>query len=134
MAKQSLDIIVFGATGFTGKLICEYLANQYGNDGEISWGIAGRNKDKLQAVADEIGLSELPQLIADSEDENSLDAMASACKVVLNAAGPYAKYGSAVVQSCARFGTDHIDLSGEPLWMHEALTQNEETAKSSGFS
>ena len=78
-----------------------------------------------------IPLSELPKFIADSEDEASLDAMASAFKVVLNAAGPYAKYGSPVLHACVLQGTDHIDLSGEPLWMHEILGQYEELAKTS---
>lgn len=127
---EKLDLIVFGATGFTGKLVCEYLAKTYGRD--ISWGIAGRSHEKLNALANELALDDNPQFIADVEDKASLDAMASACKVVLNTAGPYAKYGSNVVESCARLGTDHVDLNGEPLWMHEVLNQYEEMARKSG--
>lgn len=127
---EKLDLIVFGATGFTGKLVCEYLAKTYGRD--ISWGIAGRSHEKLNALATELALDDTPQFIADVEDKASLDAMASACKVVLNTAGPYAKYGSNVVESCARLGTDHVDLNGEPLWMHEVLNQYEDLARDSG--
>ena len=127
---EKLDLIVFGATGFTGKLVCEYLAKTYGRD--ISWGIAGRSHEKLNALVTELALDDNPQFIADVEDKASLDVMASACKVVLNTAGPYAKYGSNVVESCARLGTDHVDLNGEPLWMHEVLNQYEEMARESG--
>ena len=127
---EKLDLIVFGATGFTGKLVCEYLAKTYGRD--ISWGIAGRSHDKLNALTTELALVDTPQFIADVEDKASLDVMVSACKVVLNTAGPYAKYGSNVVESCARLGTDHVDLNGEPLWMHEVLNQYEDLAQESG--
>ena len=127
---EKLDLIVFGATGFTGKLVCEYLAKTY--DRDISWGIAGRSHEKLNALVTELALDDTPQFIADVEDKASLDAMASACKVVLNTAGPYAKYGSNVVESCARLGTDHVDLNGEPLWMHEVLKQYEDVARESG--
>ncbi len=130
--NEKLDIIIFGATGFTGKLVCEYLKENYGTSGDVHWGIAGRNSDKLKAVVEEFGLGDIPVVIADSEDKDSLDAMANRCKVVLNTAGPYSMYGSAVVESCARLGTDHIDLNGEPLWMHEVLTKYEETARNSG--
>ena len=129
---QKLDVIVLGATGFTGKLVCEYLAKTYGTDADIRWGIAGRNGDKLNALAAELGLGDLPRLIVDVEDKASLDAMAEACKVVLNTAGPYAKYGSNVVESCVRLGTDHVDLNGEPLWMYEVLNEYEDAAKKSG--
>ncbi len=130
--NEKLDIIIFGATGFTGKLVSEYLKKKYGTSGDISWGIAGRNSEKLQAVVEELELGDIPVVIADSEDKASLDAMVSRCKVVLNTAGPYMKYGSSVVESCARLGTDHVDLNGEPLWMHEVLTKYEETARKSG--
>jgi short subunit dehydrogenase-like uncharacterized protein len=129
---DKLDTIVFGATGFTGKLVCEYLSKTYGRDENIHWGIAGRNRDKLNAVTAELGLGDIPLFIVDVEDKVSLDAMASACKVVLNTAGPYAKYGSNVVESCARLGTDHVDLNGEPLWMYEVLNQYEDMAQESG--
>ncbi len=130
--QAKLDLIVFGATGFTGSLVCEYLNRLYGNDGDVRWGIAGRNQEKLQTLADTLGLGDIPSLVADSDDKASLDAMASACKVVLNTAGPYSKYGSNVVESCARLGTDHVDLSGEPLWMHEVLGNYEDLARNSG--
>jgi len=131
-SNEKLDIIIFGATGFTGKLVCEYLKKHYGTSGDVRWGIAGRNAEKLQAVVEEFGLDDIPVVVADVEDKASLDAMANRCNLVLNTAGPYTLYGSTVVESCARLGTDHIDLNGEPLWMHEVLTKYEEAARKSG--
>ena len=138
---DKLDLIVFGATGFTGKLVCEYFSKNIGKDNNIHWGIAGRNRDKLNALTAELGLGDIPLFIVDVEDKASLDAMASACKVVLNTAGPYAKYGSNVVESCARLGTDHVDLNGEPLWMMQrmqkqlrAMPEHERTSVAEWFA
>ena len=123
---EKLDLIVFGATGYTGKLICEFLNSQYGTSGDVSWGIAGRSADKLQALAAELGLGDIPTIVADSEDQAAVDTMVGGCKVLVSAAGPYQKYGSGVVESCARQGTDYIDLCGEPLWMAEMIQAHEE--------
>lgn len=130
---RSFDILVFGATGFTGQLICEYLQQTYGSDGDIRWGMAARNADKLAAVKAELGITDsVASVVADSSDKASIDAMAASTHVLLTAAGPYQNYGSTVVESCARLGTDYVDLNGEPLWMKEMIDAHDATARASG--
>ena len=86
--SREFDVVVFGATGFTGRLVAEYLQNQYGSD--VSWAMAGRSKDKLEAVRDEMGVStNIALIVADSSDAASLDAMAARTKSVCTTVGPY---------------------------------------------
>ncbi|MEM1404909.1 MAG: saccharopine dehydrogenase NADP-binding domain-containing protein [Pseudomonadota bacterium] len=130
---DKLDVLVYGATGFTGKLVAEYLHQTYGDDGEVRWGMAGRNADKLAEVKAELGIGDsVASVIADSGDKASIDAMASATKVLLTTTGPYQQYGTTVVESCARLGTDYVDLSGEPLWMKQMGDEYGASAKESG--
>lgn len=130
---RSYDIVVFGATGFTGQLICEYLQQTYGSEGDIRWAMAARNADKLAQVKAEFGIGDgVATVVADSTDKGSVDAMAASTRVLLTAAGPYQKYGSTVLESCARLGTDYVDLNGEPLWMKEMIDAHDEAAKASG--
>ncbi|WOJ98247.1 saccharopine dehydrogenase NADP-binding domain-containing protein [Congregibacter brevis] len=130
---RDFDIVVFGATGFTGKLICEYLKETYGTNAEFRWAMAGRNLAKLEQVREELGIdSAVSLLVADSDDKASVDALASSTRVLLSAAGPYQQYGSSVVESCARLGTDYVDLNGEPLWMKDMIATNDAAARESG--
>ena len=127
---NKFDVVIYGATGFTGKLVVEYMINQYGHDSDVSWAMAGRNMEKLSSIRDELGAhSETPLLLVDSEDKASLDDMASKAKCILTTVGPYQLYGSALVASCAEAGTDYVDLTGEPGWMYEMIEQNEQVAK-----
>ena len=127
----TLDVVVFGASGFTGALVCEYLAKQYGTT--IKWAMAGRNQSKLEQVRKDVGMGEeIPIIIADSTDEASLRTMAEATKCVLTTTGPYQLYGSALVGVCAALGTDYVDLSGEPAWMHEMIATHNAAARASG--
>lgn len=131
--ENKFDVVIYGATGFTGKLVVEYMINQYGHDSDVSWAMAGRNMEKLSSIRDELGAhSETPLLLVDSEDKASLDDMASKAKCILTTVGPYQLYGSALVASCAEAGTDYVDLTGEPGWMYEMIEQNEQVAKKSG--
>ncbi|MFK7829059.1 MAG: trans-acting enoyl reductase family protein [Congregibacter sp.] len=131
--SRSFDILVFGATGFTGQLICEYLQQTYGSDGDFRWGMAARNARKLAEVRAELGIGDsVASVVADSSDKASIDAMAASTRVLLTAAGPYQNYGSTVVESCARLGTDYVDLNGEPLWMKEMIDAHDATAQASG--
>jgi short subunit dehydrogenase-like uncharacterized protein len=130
---QKFDILVFGATGFTGQLICEYLNENYGIDGDFRWGMAGRSLAKLENVRDELGIdNSIGLVVADSDDHAAVDAMVASTRVLLSAAGPYQQYGAKVLESCARQGTDYVDLNGEPLWMRDMIAAHDATARASG--
>ena len=132
---RSYDLVLFGATGFTGKLAAIYLAKQYGKT--VRWAIAGRRRDALEKVRDELckikpELSDLPLVIADSFDENSLNKMTQSTKVVITTAGPFSKYGTPLVKSCALHGTHYCDITGETDWVREMVDQFDDVAKKSG--
>ena len=119
---REFGIVVYGATGYTGRLVCEYLNNQYGVNGDVVWAMAGRNRDKLESVRDEMGIADtVPLLVADASDYSSIVSMAERASVILTTVGPYQLYGSDVVKACAGAGTDYVDLCGEPTWMHEMI-------------
>jgi short subunit dehydrogenase-like uncharacterized protein len=131
--NREIGIVVYGATGYTGKLVAEYLNSQYGADGDINWAMAGRSLEKLEAVRDELGISQkIPLLVADASDPSSITAMAGKAAVVISTVGPYQLYGSDLVAACAAAGTDYVDLCGEPTWMKEMIDAHSEAAKASG--
>ena len=133
MSEQKFDVIVFGATGYTGKLVAEYMKNEYGDDENIKWAIAGRNMDKLMQVKNDLGLKdEIEMIEVDSSDIDALNKMTCSTKCVLTTVGPYQLYGSDLVQSCANNGTDYVDLTGEPGWMYEMINLCKEQAEKSG--
>lgn len=134
MASRDFDIVVYGATGFTGRLVAEYLAHHYkGRKDAPKWAMAGRSLDKLAEVCGLIGASpETPLIVADASDPASLDKMAQSTKVVLTTVGPYQLYGSELVAACVRAGTAYADLCGEPGWMREMIDEHEAAAKASG--
>jgi short subunit dehydrogenase-like uncharacterized protein len=133
MSEREFDLVVFGASGYTGKLVAEYIQNEYGGNQSLKWALAGRNKDKLAGIKEDLNLeSDLTILKVDSNDQESLDAMTSAAKCILTTVGPYQLYGSNLVESCAKNGTDYVDLTGEPGWMYEMINEHKETAKKSG--
>ena len=133
MSERKFDVIVFGATGYTGKLVAEYMKDEYGDDENIKWAIAGRNMDKLMQVKNDLGLKdEIEMIEVDSSDIDALNKMTSSTKCVLTTVGPYQLYGSDLVQSCASNGTDYVDLTGEPGWMYEMINLCKEQAEKSG--
>ncbi len=133
MSERELDVVVFGASGYTGKLVAEYIQSEYGENGSVKWAIAGRNREKLEGIREELGLSsDLSILEVDSNDQGSLNAMTGSTKCVLTTVGPYQLYGSNLVESCAKNGTDYVDLTGEPGWMYEMINAHKETAQASG--
>ena len=134
MASRDFDIVVYGATGFTGRLVAEYLAHHYkGRKDAPKWAMAGRSLDKLAEVRGLIGASpETPLIVADASDPASLDKLAQSTKVVLTTVGPYQLYGSELVAACVRAGTAYADLCGEPGWMREMIDEHEAAAKASG--
>ena len=131
--SSKFDIIVYGATGFTGQLVAEYLAANYAGQGAPRWAMAGRSLDKLASVRDAIGAPADTALIkADASDSASLKAMIDQTKSVLSTVGPYQLYGSELVAACAATGTDYLDLCGEPVWMRQMIDAHEAPAKASG--
>ncbi|MFL9841021.1 saccharopine dehydrogenase NADP-binding domain-containing protein [Sphingomonas sp. ST-64] len=129
---REFDLIVYGATGFTGRLVAEYLAQRYG-DGSLSWAMAGRSLTKLQAVRDEIGAAaDTPLLTANADDPAALRALTARAKVVLTTVGPYQIHGNDLVAACVETGTGYVDLCGEPNWMHDVIARHQDAAKASG--
>ncbi len=129
--SRTFDIVVYGATGFTGKLVAEYLVAK--NAHGLRWAMAGRSADKLAQVRDELGApADLPLVVADAADPASLREMVGNCRCVITTVGPYQLYGSDLVAACAELGTDYVDLSGEPVWMHQMIAQHSQAAAASG--
>ncbi len=131
---REFDIIVYGATGYTGRLVAEYLDQHYGpRDDGPKWAMAGRSLSKLQEVRDAIGApAETVLITANSDDPASLEAMCERARVVITTVGPYQLYGDALVAACVKTGTDYADLCGEPAWMREKIDEHHEAAKASG--
>src|SRR5450631_923692 len=133
MSSSKFDIIVYGATGFTGQLVAEYIAAHYRGDSNLKWAMAGRSLDKLASVRDAIGAAaDTALIVADAGYPVSLKAMVDQTRSVLSTVGPYQLYGSELVAACAATGTDYLDLCGEPVWMRQMIDAHEATAKSSG--
>ncbi len=131
--SSKFDIIVYGATGFTGQLVAEYLAQHYSGKGDPKWAMAGRSLEKLASVRDAIGAPADTALIqADASDPASLQAMVDQTKSVLTTVGPYQLYGTELVAACAASGTDYLDLCGEPVWMRQMIDAHQAVAQSSG--
>ena len=126
------DLVVFGATGFVGRILCQYLLEQVGVNGSVKWAIAGRSQAKLNALVSDLGASTLPQIVADVSDEASLRDLCTQTQVVISTVGPYALYGEPLVKICAETGTDYCDLTGEPQWIRRMIQQYSATAEQSG--
>lgn len=127
------DIIVHGATGFTGRLVAAHLHSRYGNGGAVKWAMSGCSRAKLESVRDAIGApADTPLIVADAADPASLDAMVRRTKAVITTVGPYQLYGAPLVAACAAAGTDYLDLSGEPNWMAAMIPLHDAAASASG--
>jgi short subunit dehydrogenase-like uncharacterized protein len=130
---RAYDLIVYGATGFTGRLVAEHLLTSYGAAGDIRWAMAGRSASKLAEVRALIGgPPSLPLITADASDPSSLKALAGSAKVVVSTVGPYQLYGEGLVAACVAAGTDYVDLCGEPAWMAAMIRKYGDLAKASG--
>ena len=130
MTKE-FDIVVHGATGFTGRLVIEYLLSRAPSG--LRWAMGGRSLDKLAAVRDEVGApADTPLVVTDSASPASLAALVARTRLVLTTVGPYQLYGSALVQACAEAGVDYVDLCGEPAWMRHMIDAHHATAQRSG--
>ncbi len=136
--ERELDVVVWGASGFTGRLVAEYLLARYGTDGGLRWGLGGRSRSKLERVRGEIsretgrGAATLPILLGDGDDPASMAALAERARVVCTTVGPYAKYGTHLLAACARSGTHYCDLTGEVPWLRRMIDAYHEEAAASG--
>ncbi|QUD87864.1 saccharopine dehydrogenase family protein [Phenylobacterium montanum] len=130
---KEFDAIAFGSTGYTGRLVADYLLKTYGAGGAVKWAMAGRSQAKLEEVRSLIGGPEsLPLVVADANDAAALEAMTRRTKVVISTAGPYQLYGSGLVAACAKTGCDYVDLTGESHWIAEMTAKHQDEAKASG--
>lgn len=128
--SREFDLVLFGATGFTGRLVAEYLAR---NTGGTKWALAGRSVEKLEQIRSGLGSSaaSVPIIKADSGDVKSLEVMVARTKVMCTTVGPYAKYGLPLVEACARAGTHYCDLTGETQFMRDSIDRCETLARDS---
>ncbi len=135
MSDRQYDLVLFGATGFTGGLTAEYLAAN-APDG-LKWALAGRSAKKLEAVRHRLAnidprLADLPLVEADVTDQGSIEDLASATKTIITTVGPYALYGEPLVAACAKAGTDYADLCGEPEFVDNVWLKYDKPARESG--
>lgn len=126
--KKNFDIILYGATGFTGKLCARYLSE---NAKDIKWAIAGRNKKKLEDIKKDLSL-DVDIFIAESNDEDALDNITLNTQVVLSTAGPFHRYSSKLVKSCVKNSSDYVDITGEFFWIREMIDLHHNEASSKG--
>ena len=132
--NRDFDLVVWGATGFTGRLVAEYLFGRYGAGGDLRWAMGGRSESKLEQVRAGLGegAEKVPILVGDSHDPASLQAIVTRARVVCSTVGPFARYGSELVAACARHGTHYCDITGEVQWMRRMIDAHEGTARESG--
>jgi short subunit dehydrogenase-like uncharacterized protein len=125
---KKYEIIVYGATGFTGQICCKYLRDNYT---DLVWAMAGRNGDKLEEIKSNLNL-DCDVVVADGADIEALRSLTSQTKVVLSTAGPFARYGSLLVQACVESGTHYTDITGENHWVRGLIDKHHSEAASKG--
>ena len=127
---KQYDVVLYGAGGFTGKQTVAYFS-RHAPPG-LRWALAGRHRDKLEAARAESGAHAAEILIADSDDQATVDAVVSRTRLVLSTAGPFALYGTPVVDACVRFATHYVDITGETPWVHDLIARYHERAAAAG--
>lgn len=129
---RAFDLVVYGVTGFTGRLVAEYLLARSESVKGLRWAIAGRSRQKLDQLRTELGAEDIPVIVADASEPETLEAMAVATRVVLTTVGPYQLYGEPLVAACVKTGTDYVDLTGEPNWIRRMVDGYHHGAQTSG--
>lgn len=134
MSNVQFDLIVFGATSFVGEILCQYLTEKYGIDGDVKWAAAGRSQSKLDKLRSSLGpkAEQLTLLTADAANEASLKTLCDQAKVIISTVGPYALYGEPLIKVCVETGTDYCDLTGEGPWVTRMFTRYQDKAKETG--
>lgn len=130
MDERPYDVVLYGASGFTGKQTVQYFAQAL-VPSLVQWAISGRNREKLESVKELVGVN-VDVLVADSQDQSAVDAIVSQTRVLLNTAGPFALYGNAIVDACVRFKTHYVDITGETPWVRELCDHYHDQAASNG--
>lgn len=125
------DIVIFGATSFVGQILCRYMVDRHGVDGDLDWVIAGRNAEKLEQVASSTG-ADVERIVCDADDAAAIADMVASTKLVISTVGPYALYGSKLVAAVAEAGVDYVDLTGEPQWMQKMIDRYSDRAAETG--
>lgn len=133
MAERDFDVVLYGASGFTGRQTVAYIAAAT-RPGELRWAIAGRNRDKLESVRTTLGERgrDIEVIVADAGDQSALDSLAGRTRVVLTTAGPYALYGSGLVEACVRQRTHYVDITGETVWVRDMIDRHHSRAEADG--
>jgi short subunit dehydrogenase-like uncharacterized protein len=129
---RTFDLVVYGVTGFTGRLVAQYLLTRSESVKSLRWAIAGRSPEKLDQLRTELGATDIPVIVADASEPETLEAMAAATQVVLTTVGPYQLYGEPLVAACVKTGTDYVDLTGEPNWIRSMVDGYHHAAQASG--
>ncbi len=134
--ERAYAIVLYGATSFVGKITAHYLTNFLSNatskgDSDITWAIAGRDEDKLKALQSKLE-SKVDIIVANSNDQDSLDKMTKQTRVIISTVGPYLKYGEPLIKSCTSQGTDYVDLTGEAIFIKDMMDKYQDDAKKSG--
>ncbi len=130
MSERPYDIVLYGASGFVGRQTVQYFAS-YAASHSVKWAIAGRNRQKLEAVLEAVGTT-VDALVADSQDQLAIDAIVAQARVILTTAGPFALYGNALVDACVRFKTHYVDITGETPWIKTLINRYHAQAASDG--
>jgi short subunit dehydrogenase-like uncharacterized protein len=132
MNDRQYDVVLYGATGFVGEQTVQYFS-QHTHALKVRWAIAGRNRQKLEAVKAQVNAAAaVDVLVADSRDQVAVDAIVSKTRVLLNTAGPFALYGNAIVDACVRLRTHYVDITGETPWIKDLIVRYHEQAAADG--
>ena len=118
--NKKFDLIIWGATGYTGKLVCEYIFKKYKRT-NLKWALGGRNELKIKKIISSLDLKDIPYLIADINNKNSLFEMTKMTRTICSTVGPYAKYGTLLVEACIKSKTNYCDITGETHWIKEII-------------
>lgn len=129
MSERPYDVVLYGASGFVGKQTVQYFARLASEP--VRWAIAGRNRQKVEAVRDEMGVT-VDVLVADSQDQQAIDAIVAQTRVLLTTAGPFALYGNALVDACVRCKTHYVDITGETPWVKTLIDRYHAQAAANG--
>ncbi|KAI8104528.1 hypothetical protein M9434_003083 [Picochlorum sp. BPE23] len=138
VGTRPFNVVLWGSTGFTGRLVAEHMMQRYAKD-DIKWAMAGRSKEKVQTIRDSLAekygvdAESVPILVGDSNDLASLESIASSTDVILSTAGPFSLYGTNVVDAAVLNGCDYVDITGETPWVQGMIRKHHETAKQKGI-